>query len=560
MQVAELIVNYIVSEGVTLAAGMSGQQIGPFLDQIAGRKEIDLMYTRQERVAFDICDGFARAAGRPAVAFTDSGPAAANLMCGLVNSWGDSVPVLFIAGHNNATEIASRQTKEIPFVEMFSPVSKWATVISHPSQTIGTLRRAFMQMYTGRQGPVVIGMPFDVAKMELEVPSWKPVTSQNRIRSGGDPEAIKSAVKMMISAKGPYIYVGAGILFSEASNELLKLSELLTLPVATTLNGKSAFPEDHPLSLGIGGFAKASYSSLPATKVATSSDLIVTIGCGFKRHATQVRPSDDIPHIQIDVDPKEINRDQMSDLAILGDCKIILGQLISEAQLQLTKEKNPATSTRANKIQGFKDEWNEICAPLLNSDEIPINPFRVTNVLSKILDNENTILLHDAGTVRGTTSQHYIASKAKSFIGFGVESAMGWSVGAGMGVKKAHPDKLVVVVVGEEAFNETAMDVETSVRNSAPILIIVKNNRKFIDTDGGESSRLARVRFGTGVDIGDLCSALGAQTFEISDPATLEITLQSAIKVVNEGCTAVVDVKTQRVNPSLHSLWENKDD
>ena len=129
-----------------------------------------------------------------------------------------------------------------------------------------------------------------------------------------------------------------------------------------------------------------------------------------------------------------------------------------------------------------------------------------------------------------------------------------------MGAKKAHPDKLVVVVVGEEAFNETAMDVETSVRNSAPILIIVKNNRKFIDTDGGESSRLARVRFGTGVDIGDLCSALGAQTFEISDPATLEITLKSAIKVVNEGCTAVVDVKTLRVNASLHSLWENKDD
>ena len=127
-----------------------------------------------------------------------------------------------------------------------------------------------------------------------------------------------------------------------------------------------------------------------------------------------------------------------------------------------------------------------------------------------------------------------------------------------MGAKKAHPDKLVVVVVGEEAFNETAMDVETSVRNSAPILIIVKNNRKFIDTDGGESSRLARVRFGTGVNIGELCLALGAQTFEISDPNALANSLKSAIKIVESGQTAVVDVRTQRVNASLHSLWENK--
>ena len=557
MQVAELIANYIVSEGVSLAAGMSGQQIGPFLDQIAGRDEIELMYTRQERVAFDICDGFARATGRPAVAFTDSGPAAANLMCGLVNSWGDSVPVLFIAGHNNAAEIASRQTKEIPFVDIFSPVSKWATVITHPSQTIGTLRRAFMHMYTGRQGPVVIGMPFDVAKMDVNVPSWVPISSQKRIRSGGDPSSIKSAIEMLISAKNPYVYVGAGILFSEASDELVTLSELLTLPVATTLNGKSAFPEEHPLSLGIGGFAQASYSSLPATKIANSADLILTIGCGFKRHATQVLPRKEVPHIQIDVDPKELNREDVAELAILGDSKVILGQLIAEAERQLSEKKIGSTDIRTSAVKGYKDEWAKICEPLLKSDEIPINPFRVTDTLSNLLDKENSILLHDAGTVRGTTSQHYMASKPRSFIGFGVESAMGWSLGAGMGAKKAHPKKLVVIVVGEEAFNETAMDVETSVRNSAPILIIVKNNRKFIDTDGGESSRLARVRFGTGVDIGSLCSALGAKTYEISDPSKLEDILKSAIETVSGGRTAVVEVKTQRVNASLHSLWQN---
>ena len=146
MKVSEKIAEALVSEGVTLAAGISGQSIGRLLDAIANRPEVTLMYTRQERVAFDICDGFARASGRPAVVFTDAGPAAANLMGGLVNSWGDSVPVLFFAGHNDRSEQANRQTKEIPFIEMFRPVSKWTTIIDYPDQTDEVIRRAFMHL------------------------------------------------------------------------------------------------------------------------------------------------------------------------------------------------------------------------------------------------------------------------------------------------------------------------------------------------------------------------------------------------------------------------------
>ena len=127
-------------------------------------------------------------------------------------------------------------------------------------------------------------------------------------------------------------------------------------------------------------------------------------------------------------------------------------------------------------------------------------------------------MLHDAGTVRGTTSQHYVAPKPRSFLGFGVQSAMGWSIGAAMGAKKAHPDKLVTAFIGEEAFNETAMDIETSVRNDAPILIIVKNNRKIPDTDGGKSKQLAVARFRQGVDIGALATALGAKAYRVEKP------------------------------------------
>jgi acetolactate synthase-1/2/3 large subunit len=555
--VAETISHCLVAEGVKLAAGMSGQQIGPLLDQIAGRTEIALMYARQERVAFDICDGYARATGNPGVVFTDSGPAAANLMCGLVNSWGDSIPVIFFAGHNDQSEIASGQTKEIPFVDLFGPVSKWATIISDPSQTLDVMRRAFMHMRTGRPGPVCIGLPFDIAKQDVADTDYTPVSSQPRIRSAGDPAQIQAAVDIIAAAQRPYVYVGAGVLFSEATDVLVNFADCLSLPVATTLNGKSAFPENHDLSLGIGGFARAAYSSLPATKLAENADVILTIGCGFKRHATRVRPDKQVRHVQIDIDPKELNRDHLADIAILGDARIILQQMTDAAENTLGQDRLQRVGARYDDIGKLKAQWSDVSQPLLTSAEVPINPFRVTAELMKVADPAKTILLHDAGTVRGTTSQHYMAPTPRSFLGFGVQSAMGWSTGAAMGAKKAFPEKLVVTVIGEEAFNETALDIETSIRNDAPILVIVKNNRKYADTDGGNSQRLAYTRFHQGMNIGPLVEAMGGRAYRVEQPDQLANILSGAIDTVMAGKTAVVEVLTTRVNASLHSLWEN---
>jgi acetolactate synthase I/II/III large subunit len=159
--------------------------------------------------------------------------------------------------------------------------------------------------------------------------------------------------------------------------------------------------------------------------------------------------------------------------------------------------------------------------------------------------------------VRGTTSQHYIAPRPRSFLGFGVQSAMGWSLGAAIGAKKAQPGKLVTAFIGEEALNETAMDIETSIRNDAPILLIVKNNRKIPDQDGGKSKKLAVARFKQGVDIGALATALGAKAYRIEKPGDLAGTLSAAIATVRGGQTAVVEVMTARINGSLHHLWDS---
>ncbi len=556
MNVAEAITHSLVAEGITLGAGLAGTHIGPILNAIASREKISLMYARQERVAFDICDGFARASGLPAVVFADSGPAAANLMGGLVNSWGDSIPVLFLAGHIDRTETASRGTKEIPFLDIFGPVSKWATLINDPSQVAEVMRRAFMQMRTGRPGPVVVGVPCDVSGMEVENYAYVPLLSQPRVCCGADPAAVSAAIDLLGSAKKPYLYIGAGVLFSEATAELVQFAELLTLPVATTLNGKSAFPENHPLALGIGGFVSARYNTLPASLYAADADVILTIGCGFKEPATVVRPARQVRHIQVDIEPSELHRDHRADVVLLADARMALRQLCECAKTRLPATRLTPIDGRLTELKALQERWAQVSAPLLQSEEVPLNPFRVTHELMKLINPAHTIVLHDAGTVRGTTAQHYIATHPRSFLGFGVQSAMGWSIGAAMGAKKACPDKLVIAVIGEEAFAETALDIETSVRNDAPVLIIVKNNRKHVDKSDAKKMRLAYTRFHQGLDISALANALGARACRIEQPADLSRHLKSAMETVQSGTTTVVDIVTTRMNASLHKLWE----
>lgn len=558
MNVAEAIASALVKEGITQAAGIAGTHIGRLLEAVAARQEIDLMYCRQERVAIDIADGYARASGRPALVLTDSGPAAANVMGGLVNSWGDSTPVLLIAGHTDVTNTAFRDTKQIPFLELFRPVSKWAAMIEHADQVDELIRRAFMQMAGGRPGPVVLGMPHDVSGMDLSGFDYRPVTARPRLRSAADPARVEDAIELIAGAKRPYLYAGAGVLVSGATDALVQLSELLTLPCATTLNGKSAFPENHPLSLGIGGFVRARYNTLPALETATKADLIIAVGCGFKHEASLKRPERDVKLIQIDIEPAEIHRSQVADVALMGDARLVLEQLVATAKARLPEARLRRDGLRMDVIADLKQRWAKVSKPLLEDPGTPVNPFRVTAELARQTDPARTIITHDAGTVRGTIAHHWPAVTPRGFLGFGVQSSMGWSLGAAFGAKKAAPEKLVVAIIGEEAFNETAMDIETSLRNDAPVLILVKNNAEIKTDAEGKGGRLAHARFRRSPDISAIARALGASTYKVDTPDALAATMRQAIADVNGGQTTILEVHTKRIRPVLHPLWQDK--
>ena len=323
----------------------------------------------------------------------------------------------------------------------------------------------------------------------------------------------------------PYLYVGAGVLFSEATEELVALAELLTLPCATTLNGKSAFPEDHPLSLGIGGFGRARYNTLPARadrgecRRHPRGRLRLQIARPRGRSPSRWRQHDPGRHRAVGDQPRP-DRRHRADGRRQGRARADgwNARRITAARRRGSSRSTPA-SPRSNELN---QRWDEVCAPLLESgggadQSVPGHQASCARWSIR----PNTIVLHDAGTVRGTISHHYVAPRPRSFLGFGVQSSMGWSLGAAVGAKKAHPDKLVIAIIGEEALNETAIDIETSVRNDAPVLVIVKNNRKIPDQDGGKSKKLAVARFRQGVDVCGLATALGAKVYRIEKPGDL---------------------------------------
>ncbi len=555
MNVAEAIAEICRAEGVRVVAGIWGQSASHISKALADTPGMKLYYCRQERVLVDICDGFARVSGQPAALFTDAGPAAANAMCGIVNSWGDSVPVLFFAAHNDRFEIPRNTTKELPVVEVFGPVSKWAAVMVDPSQMEQMMRRAFMMLRAPRSGPVVISLPDDVSGMEVAAPNYVPIGEP--LRSGGNPADVEDAVKMLAGAQRPYVYVGAGVLASGASSELVELAEMLTLPVATTLNGKSGFAENHPLALGIGGFSRAAYSTLQAERLAAEADVVLTVGCGFKKHATRAPMPSATKHIQVDVEPTELNKESRADIAILGDAKVVLQQMVEAAKSLLPNSRLHPRTEIIERVQTLRDRWWAISRPMLTSTERPVNPFRVTWELSQLVNPDETIVLHDAGGTRGTTCQHYIATVPHSFVGFGVESAMGWSLGAAIGAKAAAPDKLVATFMGDEAFCETAMDLETSVLFDTPILVVLLNNRGDTLAQRGENAALASSRWAGGRNLTEVAKALGTETERVEDPEQVRPALERAIRTVQGGRTSVVEIVIARVQASLHPLYRD---
>jgi acetolactate synthase-1/2/3 large subunit len=422
------------------------------------------------------------------------------------------------------------------------------------------MRHAFGVLRAARTGPVVIGLPRDLAKLPAAPYEHVPVPRDRR--TAADPAMIREAIDRIGRARRPYLYVGAGARTSRATSALVELAELLSLPVATTLNAKGVMPETHPLSLGIGGWGRATYSTLQAEAATAEADLVIVIGCGFKRDAVKGPSPEHLSMIQVDVDPDALNDRFAADLSIVGDARTVIEQLLAAARAELPADRLVPRPEVAATIVARRAEWLAACEAHLASDAVPIDPFRVTREFSNLVDHDRTIVLHDAGGTRGYVAQHYDATVPDGFIGYGVQSAMGWALGAAMGAKVAAPDRLVVAFMGDEAFLEVAMDLESSVVCGVPILVVLLNNRadsiaRLEGMTGGRgfNPTLGPIRWNGSRDLAAVARALGAVAEQVTLPDQIRPALERGIDAVNGGRTAVVEVITSRAPHMLGHLW-----
>ena len=532
------IANILKMEGVDFVACMPTNPLIEAL-AIAGIRPI---VCRQERTGVHMADGFARITNgkKTGIFLAQNGPGAENAFSGVAQAYADSVPILLLP----AGVARDRQGVHPNFnpTRSYETVTKWSATVNSADRVPELMRRAFTKLRGGRPGPVLLEIPSDVATEELdevkfdyEVP---PV-----IRTAADPEAVSRAAAALLAASRPLIHSGQGVLYAEASEELVQIAEFLQAPVMTTMPGKSGFPENHPLSVGSGGTSTTG----GVHQFLTRADLVFGIGCSMTRtsFATPIPPGKVIIHATNDHD--DINKDIKSHHPLLGDAKLILRQLLEEMKRQSGLQGRPVDDTLHQEIEEAKQKWLDQWMPKLTSSEVPLNPYRVIWDLMHNVDLDNTIVTHESGSSREYAVPFWEARAPRSFIGWGKSTQLGYSLGLALGAKLAEPDKQVINIMGDAAFGMVGLDVETAVRSQIPITTIVLNNYTmaiYPDSRFPEAVRKYNLKELSG-NFADVAQALGAFSERVTEPGEIVPAIHRAQEMNRAGKTALLEFITK---------------
>jgi thiamine pyrophosphate-dependent acetolactate synthase large subunit-like protein len=506
----------------------------------AGSKEgIRPIMSRNERVGIGMADGFTRAsfAQRVGVCAMQNGPGVENSFSGIAQAFSESVPILALP-----SAAARRRLLPPTFIasKNYTQITKWVDMINFADRVPEMMRRAFTLLRTGRPGPIMLEIPGDVATEEFPDASfqYKPVKVT---KSGGDPADIRATAKALIAAKAPIIRAGQGVLFACAWDELKELAELLQIPVFTTMQGKSCFPEDHPLALGAGGQTRPK----AVMHFLKKADLVFAIGSSCTKEGFTTPIPDGKAIIQSTIDERDLSKDYPLEGAILGDAKLVLRQLVDEVKSQLGGSARKDGSV-AKELKTVKDEWLKEWGPRLTSDETPINPYRLINDMKKVFDSKQTIITHDAGYPRDTLIPFWEATTPGGYIGWGKTTTLGGALGFAMGAKLAQPGKNCIAFMGNASFGMVGMDFETAVRERIPILVVLKNDSRL----GGYqrhhpyASEHYSLNHQTG-EYAKVAEALGGYSERVTQPADVVPALQRAKESIESGKAALLEVITK---------------
>ena len=403
-----------------------------------GEEGVPILMMGEERFAVAVADAFSRVTCGKQIGvctiMANLNAAGIQMAYGAIGqAWEDSSPILVIT--EGVGQGASRHT-HFDMAEALKSVTKWVGKVDRAELIPDYVRRAFTHLRSGRPGPVLLIVPRDLGEYDTDEHPYSPVKGW---RSGPDPDDVKSAVKALLAAKDPLLYVGEGVYYADATAELLKFAELAQVPVLTTLKAKGAFPENHPLSVGVRG-------SL-ADHFLTKCDLLFSIGSSlFPNRFSHAIPSPDKKTIiQCTVDILDLNRSYETRHAVVGDAKLTLQALIAELSARGPKKRPELVE----EIKKGKEAFMAKFRPWLESNETPINPYRVLGDLMKVLDPKSSFVTADSGNTRDQTSTVYEAQIPRGHLGWGNVSTLGFSLAGAVGAKLAFPDRQCVHVTGD---------------------------------------------------------------------------------------------------------------
>jgi thiamine pyrophosphate-dependent acetolactate synthase large subunit-like protein len=495
---------------------------------------------RQEGTGIHMVDGYSRVTNghRIGVFMMQNGPGAENGFGGVAQAYAESVPILLLPA-GMARQRRGVHPNFYP-TRSYESITKWCAEINLVERVPELMRRAFAKLRSGRPGPVLLEIPQDVALAEFRA-EWLDYTPPPRLRQAGDPEAVDQAARALLAAQRPILHAGQGVLYAEATAELVQLAEFLQAPVMTTLPGKSAFPEHHPLAVGASGPS----TTRGVHRFLMRADLVCGVGCSFTKtnFAVPIPPGKRLVHLTNDEDA--INKDYPCEVPVLGDAKLALRQLLAALHSQAGAPRAVDTALHED-IRTTKAAWLEEWMPKLTATTTPINPYRVVWDLLHTVDLDHVIVTHESGSAREYMVPFWEARHPRSFLGWGKSTQLGYSLGLAMGAKLAAPDKQIINVMGDMAFSTVGLDIETAVRCHIPILTIVLNNAIMAIYDNSrfpvalEKYDVKRLsgRFA------EVAQAMGAYSERITDPHEIVPALKRGLAAVDGGQATVLEFIT----------------
>jgi acetolactate synthase-1/2/3 large subunit len=467
---AQALIKSLEMEGVEVMFGLPGGAILPVYDPLID-SSIRHILVRHEQGAGHMASGYAHATGRPGVAMVTSGPAATNIVTPLCDAYMDSVPFVCITGQVPYAVIGTDAFQEADTVGITMPITKHNWLVSDAQDIPRIVREAFHVATTGRPGPVLIDFPKDVANApmdwywpeKVDLPGYKPNVK-------GHPRQIKDAARLITAARQPVVYAGGGILKAGASEQLREFAELTRIPVVTTLMARGALPDEHPLCLGMPGM-HGNYTAITSMQ---KSDLLVTLGARFDDRVTG-KPDAFAPNakvIHVDIDPAELGKVRRPDVPIVGDCKIVITELIKAVRAEQEKHGAPDLSEWLAQLGAWQQQY-----PLHyeQEDDGPLKPQFCIEMLREHTPDD-TVLVSGVGQHQMWASQLWKFKGPNTWVNSGGLGTMGYAVPAAVGAKVGRPDRTVWAVDGDGCFQMTAQELVTAAAERIPIKVAILNN------------------------------------------------------------------------------------